>query len=139
MTKIEAATPDLKWLFIAEYDDGSQYHQTPVDAAVGSKPGSAFTDVDVARVVKFGLTSDEETWAVDLKDGSFWHDGKKFHIFDPDVVLSDRELIYWRRVYRSLGVTPDTMLDLGFRMRYYFGWKAKDKDGNIIERTLWIE
>ena len=139
MTKTEGAVPVLKWLFIAEYDDGSQYHQTPADVAVGSKPGSAFTDVDLSRVARFGLAFEDEVWAVELKDGSFWHNGQKFHLYDPDIPLTDRELVYWRRVYRSLMVTENDSQECEVIVKYRFGWKAKDKDGNSIERTLWIE
>ena len=146
----------MKYLFKAEFLDGTTYEQHPNDLSIaGEGFGSSFSDI-IERVrngeVKiFSLISKEHTGLVDLQDGHFEVDGLLFEVSSDfnNTLLSSYRLIYFRRVRQCSQkiVTLDNELNpnvedgemtsqiVGFRI----GWQANDESGKNYQQILEIK
>jgi hypothetical protein len=121
---------DLKYLFVAVLVDGTKIEQTPDDVSKFDPTRSAFFDVVGKVVERFELYSDDESFSVSLKDGSFQHDFSTFRLHDEQ--LKDYKLIYFRRHKHHMIAGKQ----VGHDIEYHFGWEAKGPDGKNIQRTI---
>lgn len=151
---------DLKYLFEAEFEDGSIFeqpldnrHPEKYDESATYNP-SAFTYVqeNEDKIVKFSLVGDGHRYSVDLITGAFSVDGNEFYIHDqfdyPE--NNDLQLIYFRETVKQFDQTHTVQEDGSvsseesetrhFVNRFFIGWKyyKPGKDGNDVkvERTL---
>lgn len=133
----------LKYLFTAEYEDGSSYTQPEDDVSrlhKGDKDftPSSFRDIDQDKLVRFSLSDGTDTYGVDLRTGEFFVNGKELSLheqgFDP--YAHKLRLIYFREVRKEFDVNmveKDTYVN-----RYIFGWQTTDKDGKNHQLTVGV-
>ena len=135
----------MKYLFKAEFTDGTSYTQNHEDIPLaGFGHGSCFSDINErvkdGKVTKFSLIG-EHIWSVDLTDGHFEVDGIPFNV-NAEIVpklLTNYRLIYFRRVQQHAnilqGETVSTSSEIvGFR----FGWQANTPDGSNVQQIVEI-
>ncbi len=137
----------LKYLFIAEYNDGTQFYQMPDDTSKTRAGGSAFTDVEQDRLVLFRLYSVEDdgenVYEVDLRDGAFRVNGARFFahpdgLFEPGQHF---DLLFFRKHREELEFKTSEGYITGIAQKkeaplvYIIGWKTK-LDGLDVQRTL---
>src|SRR5690349_8203964 len=109
----------LKYLFSAEYKDGSFFDQTPEDVSKTNPEKSCFHDVKHDQLIRFGLTDGVNTYVLDLRDCHFELNGIPFKI-EHEQHLKNIRLIYFRKVQRDIHtdfvVTDDIQIkELGTR------------------------
>lgn len=129
----------LKYLFIAEYNDGSTYNQTPEDVSIKEpEKRSAFFDVDHTRLVKFSLveqgTSNGHVYSVDLRDGHFEVDGVAFCMHEG--LVAGLELIFFRRHTHTYTQSNVSTKEIDHEIVYRIGWKVKKN--NAFQRVMEI-
>ena len=125
----------LKYLFTAEYKDGSTFDQHPEDISKTKEGGSSFSDVDLANLVKFYLVSGTVFYSVDLRTGCFEINGIPFILYD--LPVENRRLIFFRKhrhEFTSNG--KDKPEEKSHIITYRLGWQANDADGKNIERVI---
>lgn len=128
----------LKYLFTAEYDDGSTYEQNAEDVSVKEpEKRSCFFDIDQERVVRFTLKGEGHTYTVDLTDGHFEVNGVPFKMHEEDH-LDDYRLIFWRRHRHSFNVGAEKNEELSHETVYRVGWQATFK-GEKREQVMQID
>jgi len=136
----------LKFLFQANFKDGSFVKQTQDDASTLVPGGSAFTDVKerIAKgdeLVSFGLFSDEvtDTYAVDLHDSHFEVNGTPFFASEAaKLPLGTKfRLIYYRDVQRI--VRPSDMKVTAVNIVFHIGWQTTTADGKNIQHTIAVK
>jgi len=134
----------FKYLFVAEYDDGTTYIQSPDDHSINHDPTkehnpSSFSDVDHDKLIRFHLIEPKEgeqipICTVDLRDGHFEMYGTPFTIHEQFVEPKDLKLIYFRDVRRERtikatvqedGTIAEEVSDNDYIAKYYIGWQAK--------------
>ena len=122
------------YLFEAHLNDGSIIQQTHDDVSLFDSTKSAFYDVRTRmdKVVVFGLFNDTETWHVDLIDGSFYHNDKRFLLPCPEVTPETTlRLIYYRQHEHSItNGLPDS-----HTIQFIIGWQTT-LDGKNYQRTI---
>jgi hypothetical protein len=130
----------LKYLFVAEHDDGSIVEQTIEDESLILPGRSAFADVDPARVTRFWLRSiaGDEILGVDLRAGKFFQFPSEE---DPDRPTTERRLIYFRRHVHSItaGDGADPAAETDHVVTYHVGYSGVTADGERIEFVEWVE
>lgn len=124
--------PELKWLFVAFFSDGSKIYQTAEDESEDGS-GSAFSDV-MARedeLIAFGIHNDDRSILVDLTSGLFQIDGLwvGLHNQNFDPTKEKLKVIYFRetRVERDIQ-DGEVVADRHFVNRYFVGWQVEGKE-----------
>lgn len=145
----------LRWLFVAEFDDGNSIEQTYEDKSLTRTDGtgSAFTDVleyeKTSRLKAFHLasTDDKQIATVDLTTGAFIVNNTPFHAHDQnfDPTKYELRLIYFRET-RYDNISTNTVQGDGsvknehvgqrhYVNRYFIGWQTtvngKNKQATI--------
>jgi hypothetical protein len=135
----------LKYLFTATFADGSKLVQTLEDQSVlEPDKRSAFFDVlakaKQTPLVRFELTEGEQTYAVDLTDGHFEHNGVVFAVSDgldpneaQNLAGATREIVFWRRHSHEIRMMDG--VELGHNVRYDLGWQA-NVNGKNVQRLI---
>src|SRR4051812_41703280 len=115
---------NLAYLFECHFTDGSIIFQTQEDVSTVDPTRSAFYDVvqKLDAVEVFGLVNDQNTYAVDLRDGHFELNGVPFEVHSgtqlpPDCVF---RLIYFRRCRHTVTMGYSEMQD--HSVEFHFGW-----------------
>ncbi len=145
--------PALKYLFIAEYRDGTTFVQPPDDKSQNHNPKaehnpSSFTDVDQSKLIRFHLVDVSyprenavPDWTVDLRDGHFEHCGAPFILNDtpmeevaPMKQPDNLKLVYYREARQELNLV--TGEKRAYINRYFIGWSTSGK--NRLIRTIGI-
>lgn len=121
----------LKYLFTAEYRDGSLFKQPSNDVSEKDPQRSAFYDVDHNNLVGFCLSSGDCIYGVDLRDGHFEVNGIPFFMYDGE--LKDFKLVFFRRHLHHVTLGGS---ELSHEVTYRLGWRATDTDGNTVERIM---
>jgi hypothetical protein len=129
----------LKYLFVVEYKDGSVYEQTPEDISKKTPEKSAFSDVTVENVAKFYLVNEIDIFCVDLNTGLFAINGIEFGLFDEEVPITSRKLIYFRRNWQHLVTGPDSLGPVSGRTTFHIGWEGFSPESKFIRRVIWVE
>lgn len=134
----------LKYLWIAEFDDGKHINQPEDDRYSKFNPEadynpSAFRDIldyeKISPLRFFTLRSSifhDKIYGVDLKTGEFLIEGAMIKLERPLEELRDRQLIYFRTMRANM-VTHEQGV-----YAYNFGYKGKDKDGKVVEKVITI-
>lgn len=123
----------LKYLFTAEFNDGTTVEQTQEDISFTGK-GSAFTDVLVKDGLKsFSLHGKDNSVTVDLKTGKFGVNGLWVDIHDQyfDPSQHKLRLIYFRETIVERVQSDETTEDRHYVNRYFIGWHTTVKGKNI--------
>lgn len=123
-----------KWLFIAEFEDGTVIKQDQEDKSKTKKKGSIFTDVlayeKTSKLVFFTLEQVEthEMAYVDLGTGAFSINGTPFNAHEQnfDATSADLRLIYFRetRVERVVNAKNEQVDGRHYINRYFIGWQT---------------
>lgn len=124
----------MKYMWVAEYRDGSVIEQPLNDLSVTDPSRSAFFDIQQDRVKAFILIGVNATYLVDLSDGHFEVNGIPFKFHESREGLSNFELVFFRR-HKIVSSGPNHNESVVFR----FGWKAKNHEGLKVERVMEIE
>jgi len=115
----------LKYLFIAEYYDGSIFKQYPDDLSKIDSQKSAFYDVEVDKVKRFSLNGEGHLFTIDLSDGHGEVDGRIIYPPKSPPEKCKLQLVYYRRIQQSFsGGKTDS------KMRYYIGWQTTYRGKN---------
>lgn len=139
----------LKYLFTAEYSDGTKYVQNTEDKSIKEpEKRSCFFDVDHSKLVRFTLKGEGHEYAVDLKDGHFEINGVPFFAHEEEMV-SDIQLIFWRKHKHHIQVGGTTGADerekgskeIGHEVSYLMGWQGKvprekQTEKEVIQRII---
>lgn len=140
----------LKYLFEAEFLDGTRYRQSDKD----EQGKSAFADHVLnypSPVIRFTLRSAEAEYSIDLLTLNFCAGGHEFRLHNErELPLKGQQVYYTRTVMQQLNVTGTVQNDLTLQptsfepqeskvLHYTLGWTAKDKDGNDIKRVIEFE
>jgi len=133
----------LKYLFIAEYEDGSTFLQ-PEDNKCKDHDDtakwnpSAFGDIDQDRLVKFHLVGEGHKYTVDLTDGHFEIDGVPFVATEQNFyVTNPLRLVYFREVRKEFDQNMVEMRQ--YVNRYFIGWQTNDENGKNVQQTIAVE
>lgn len=129
---------ELKYLFEAEFEDGTIFKQNKKDVSTLDPKRSAFYDLlqDKRKIVRFTLTeqSGDKQISIDLTDGKFNQEnctGADL-LFEGDASLpegiSDYRLIFYRQHKHELN--PETTEELSHQVRYCLGWQTTFKKKN---------
>jgi len=140
----------LRYLFTAQFNDGTMLEQTQDDVSKTNPKKSAFFDVlnDTRKVERFWLTDEtfsqhgtnDNKYLVDLTDGHFEINGSPFFLheqtIDESKKLSDFRLIYFRRVRQSMNVGSR---EASAKVMYLIGWQANYPDGKNHKQIMYVE
>lgn len=134
----EAQPVALKYLFTVEYKDGSTYKQNEQDVSFQDSSRSCFYDVAqrLDEVIKFSISGENNTFLVDMSDGSFEVNGTSFYMHDRDLTLRDARLIFYRQHTHKVNASCE---ELSHDIVYCIGWQANDEKGNNIKRIMEID
>lgn len=129
-------------MFVATWADDSQVVQTTEDVSAIEEGKNAYYDVLNAPTPPrcFAITDGNIVFAVDLVDGHFEINGVPFYQHRQELQpLQDFELVYWRTTEQTLVVGGARDGECSSRVAgYTIGWKARDKRGEEVERTISI-
>jgi len=133
--------PKLDYLFVADFQDGSRYFQTPADASVVHPlTRSAFWDVlqRFEEVKQFTLIDrhGQHEHTVNLDDGHFKTDGKIIPC--PRNDLHNFRLIYFRRTEQKLEQEVRKHHPKPYVVGYFIGWQANDPTDQNYKMVLEI-
>lgn len=129
----------LKYLFIAEYKDGTIYEQNVEDKPVIKNTGSSFSDVRIDDVHRFYLVGAEGSFCVDLNDGHFEVNKVPFYMHDCGEHLKDFRLIFYRQHTHNVNIGVNSFKELSHEINYCIGWQTNDEKGNNIKRIMEIK
>lgn len=132
----------LKYLFRAEFSDGSIYDQTQEDQSLTEPLRSAFYDVLQREedLIKFTLVGEGHEYSVDLRDGHFEVDGVSIDIAEQNFVpLEPLRVVFFREVRQEFEhggfLNPDVKPIRRYVNRYFIGWQTTIK-GKNHQRTI---
>lgn len=130
----------MSFLFEAQFVNGDIYQQTTEDKSTTTEGRNCFFDVlqRIDEVVIFGLFSNDcpDTWAVDLRTGTFHHNGVPFAAGDPSVTIpqdAKLRLVYFKRC--GLTITPDGE-QFEHPPVYHIGFQTNLADGSNYKQTI---
>lgn len=130
----------LKYLFVAQFKDGSIFQQDQEDRSKTVFGGSAFTDIkDRTDIATFGLycPGTDKDISVNLETGRFDIGGFEFINTDPDVDFpegTEYRLIYFRR--NTINFTASGEQDQS--TVFYIGWQTTI-DGKNYKRVIGVQ
>lgn len=134
----------LKYLFTAEYEDGSTYTQPEDDISRFHKGDkdftpSSFRDIEQDKLVKFSLSDGKDVYAVDLRTGDFSVNGRELSLYEQnfDPFAHKLRLIYFREVRKEFNLDGEVIAL--YINKYIFGWQTTDKDGKNHQLTVGIK
>ena len=160
MYGILADLEPLKYLFIAEYRDGSLFQQNIQDISSTIPTSSAFSDVRQQELKRFSLRHvqkyvwdkgpneeffedsekcirwGENSFVVDLTDGHFEVNGISFRMHESGSRLENFRLIFFRRHTETLNAQ---LQSLQHETVYRLGWQANDSDGQNVQYVMEID
>lgn len=111
----------LKYLFTAEYTDGSVFVQNPEDRSqIEPEKRSAYYDIDHSKLVKFSLQGEGHIYSVNLHTGHFEVDSVPFYMHEEN--LGGFKLIFFRR--HTHQYNQETKEELGHSIVYQIGWQC---------------
>lgn len=119
----------LKYLFTAEYKDGSVFHQNAEDVSGIDPKRSAFYDVKKEDLIRFSLIGDGKIYSVNLEDGGFEINRNKFFLhLDDELNAQTKELVFFRKHKHDFNIN---LQELSHTINYILGWTAGDKTYKI--------
>lgn len=120
----------LKYLFVVEYTDGSKFYQTSEDASTTDPKRSCFYDVlNSGKEIKtFSLVNDRDWYTVDLTDGYFDVNGKRFFAGEILPLPAKLRLIFYREHTHNFNRNDNA--ELSHEIDYVIGWQTTIKRKN---------
>lgn len=121
---LDPVSQDLRYIFIAQFEDGSQYAQDEDDKSQFFEGKSAFYDIlyltgrltgspeKIQVVTWFYLTDKRNYYTVCLLDGHFEINGFAFQAHPKDMIISGADLIFFREYEAP--------------KRFFMGWQTED-------------
>lgn len=135
----------MKYLFLAEYQDGHRIAQTSEDHRPSAVDGpSRFTEVlNYGQPLQsFTLVGEGSVWSLDFRTLTFTVDERSFQLHNTSIYpLSDVRVEYARVMEQDIEVTVATGKGRSVGGRYistYFGWSGKDRFGNPVKHLIYI-
>ena len=125
----------LKYLFRAEYLDGTTFSQPENDLSTQDPKRSAFYDVAQEKLSKFYLLGEGHTYLVDLITGHFEVDGRELWLGSNLPPVGPKRLIFYRQ--RQHIINPGDGSEIARNCRYCLGWQAT-VDGKNVQETLGV-
>jgi hypothetical protein len=128
----------LKYLFNAEFQDGSVINQTQEDVSSLDPKRSQFYDVlekdKEVPIKRFELFGDGTSLIVDLEDGHFDLNGVSFDCHEtlPED-KPERRLIFYRKHTHNFNLVEDEPKEKEHIVEYCIGWQATIKGKNYKE------
>lgn len=142
----------LKYLFTAEFANGNLFDQNPEDrSTIEPEKKSAFFDVMERirsgkpddKLIGFHLVDpiSKNQLSVNLINGLFYFNGFPFNVADEYNhlelgELTDYEVIYFRKTRQH--INSETLKVIRTELTFRLGWKAKDKEGKVVQRVIEI-
>ena len=117
----------LKYLFQAEYKDGTIFNQNPLDTSAVDSKKSAFFDVKQDQLKLFHLIGNGNKFTVNLEDGHFEVNGVPFAMHEEP--LSNFRLIFFREHTHVYNVS--SLQEQTHTVVYLLGWQTTYKGKNI--------
>lgn len=138
----------LKYLFIAEYDDGTIFVQPEHDRTRDHNPKaehnkSAYYDIDHDKLIRFALVPntgkiEAPVIVVDLRDGHYEVGGVPFVAAEQNFVATKKlELVFFREVQLQKGEEDGVPFERHFINRYFVGWKT-NQNGKAVTSLIGI-
>lgn len=122
----------LKYLFLAQYKDGTAFIQNKEDISAQDDKRSAFYDVKQDQLHTFSLIGEDNIYMVDISNGCFSINSVPFRMHDTEV--TNFKLVFHRQhTHTYKGVE-----ELSHIIVYHIGWEGVDKEGQIISRVMQI-
>lgn len=132
----------MKYLFTAEYKDGTHYIQNPEDISITEpETRSCFFDIDHSKLVKFSLKGEGHEYAIDLRDGHFEVDGVPFFMHE-DHDLVGFKLIFFRQHTHSFNQKMDSNsqpTEISHEIVYRMGWQTTTVRGENYQQIMQIK
>jgi hypothetical protein len=131
----------MKYLFTAQFNDGSVFQQNEEDIHP-NKPGkSAFTHLlEEAEthdgIALFQLKGEGHTYSVDLNDGHFEIDGIKFNTHEQNLTPKDLRLVFFRQHKHNFNVYG---MEVEHDIEFFIGWQMTGDDNKNIQQTISIK
>lgn len=134
---LQKTPPQFRWLFIADFSDGSELKQTPEDVLPDSNQFKGVVErLDDLKAFSLAHVDRTQLVTVDLVTGNFIVNGTPVCIhnqrFDPS--RYKLELVYFREKVESQTRSvrsSEVLEEQSFVSRYFIGWKTtvngKDK------------
>lgn len=126
----------LKYLFTAQYKDGTTYEQNEQDVSLADGKRSCFFDVKQDEVEVFHLQGNDNVFSVSMIDGSFAVNGIWFYMHDSALGLKDFRLIFYRQHTHQFNA--ETRAELAHQIEYCIGWQTNDAIDGYIKRVLTV-
>ena len=126
----------LKYLFAAQYNDGTIFYQDGDDISLTTPGKSQFYDVLQREkdLEAFALHGDNHQYSVSLLTGHFEIDGVPFELYDGPV--ENRRLIFFRRNTHTFNVEN---IEQSHLVEYHMGWQGNvPGTGENIQRVIII-
>ena len=133
----------LKYIFTAEFKDGTQYQQSPDDMPRIADRGSSFTDIisrldDIVSFSVIAVADATRFVGVDLLDGSFTISKLPFTSCNPSCSAlkgTKLDLVYFRQVTRSIvsGSGEESL-----HVSYHIGWHTM-VNGRVYQQTVAVD
>lgn len=130
----------LKYLFVAEFADGTRIVQTPKDKSKIDPLKSEFYDVmeyeKKSKLIRFSLGHTErDTFArVDLVDGHFELNDQKFDLhFNLPSKEPQFRIVYYRIRREQLQIKDGKQTPISIDPSYMLGWQLTIDDKNYQE------
>lgn len=126
----------LKYLFVCQYNDGTEFKQTEEDVSRRDPKRSSFFDIAQEKLARFSLVGDGQVFSVVLSNGRFEVNNTPLWLHDPETTLCNRRLIFFRQHTHTVGAD---LKEKSHTVRYFFGWQANLEDGTKIERVMGVD
>ena len=116
----------LKYPFVAVYNDGTYFQQPLNDKSKDKEGKSAFSDVDHDKLIKFFIAGENYAYGVDLRDGHFEVNGIPFFMHSDLDGMKDFKLIYFRDIRRHFNQSNngEKPKQVAMDIIYQIGWKC---------------
>lgn len=122
----------MKYLFTAQYNDGTEFKQTDEDVSTKDPLRSAFFDLEHDKLTAFQLHSADTSVRVNLITGEFTVNSSSFFAHDEEVI--NRRLVYFRRNVREFNADRT---EISHTIAFHVGWQGNDpKTGENVQRVL---
>lgn len=121
----------LKYLFVCQYNDGTEFKQNIDDISEKDSSRSAFSDIKHDKLTRFSITDNKNTFSVSLIDGHFEINGVPFKLHHDD--LKNPRLIFFRRHKHTFRKNNNI-----HNVTYHIGFQANRDDGTNIKHVIEI-
>ena len=124
-----------KYQFVAQYNDGSIYHQNLMDQSIKDPTKSCFFDLDLENIKVFMLLGPNHgIFGLDLSTGMFKTNTAGEFSIGTDEIVGPRKLVYYRTVKKELNISDgSTIIE---SMIYHLGWSGINVEGREVQYTI---